>query len=67
VYDHPVPFLFIIGKQDSKADVPKLMAQSLLPQQAYVQTLPCGHMGMYECPAQTEAMVREFANICFFS
>lgn len=67
VYDLPVPFLFIIGKQDAKADIPKLMAQSLLPQQAYVQLLPCGHMGMYECPAQTETTICGFASVCFFS
>ena len=67
VYDLPVPFLFIIGKQDAKADVPKLMAQSLLPQQSYVQLLPCGHMGMYECPVQTETLVCGFASVCFFS
>ncbi len=65
VYDLPVPFLFIIGKQDAKADVPKLMAQSLLPQQSHVHLLPCGHMGMYECPTQTETQVCAFAALCF--
>lgn len=57
VYDLPVPFLFIIGKRDSKADLAKVMAQTLLPAEAYVQLLPCGHMGMYECASQTEAFI----------
>lgn len=57
VYDIPVPFLFIIGKRDAKADLPKLMAQTMLPAEAYVQVLPCGHMGMYECREKTESFV----------
>lgn len=57
VYDLPVPFLFIVGKRDARADVPKLMAQTMLPAEAYVQMLPCGHMGMYECREQTESFV----------
>ena len=57
VYELEVPFLFIIGKQDSRIDLAKIMAQTLIPAQCHVLTLPIGHMGFYESKAETEAFI----------
>lgn len=57
VYELPVPFMFIIGKQDSRIDLTKIMAQTLIPAHCHVLTLPIGHMGFYESKAETEAFI----------
>jgi pimeloyl-ACP methyl ester carboxylesterase len=61
-----LPFLFIIGKQDSRI-LPKLvMDQALIPKHSEVLLLEnVGHMGFIEAPHKTLQTLRYFALKCF--
>lgn len=66
VYELPVPFLFIIGKADRRADVPRLMAQTLLPQSAHVLLIPSGHMGFYERESECRSFINSYLSaVCW--
>lgn len=60
IYELPVPFLFIIGKRDARANLSQLAVQALMPQSSHVLMLPIGHMGMYEAPQTTTAFVTAY-------
>lgn len=62
----PIPFLFIIGKQDSRVDFNNILAQTALPKTSYVLLLDnCGHMGYLEKPKETFAALRGFLQTCY--
>lgn len=59
------PLLFIIGKQDSRVDFNKVLAQTVLPERSYVLMLDnCGHMGYLEKPDETYAALLGFLQAC---
>ncbi len=59
------PFLFIIGKQDSRVNFNKVLAQAVLPEKSYVLLLDkCGHMGYLEKPNETFAALNGFLQAC---
>lgn len=60
-----VPVLFIIGKQDSRVDFNKVLAQTVLPKKTFVLILDqCGHMGYLEAPKETLAAIYGFLRAC---
>jgi len=59
------PVLFIVGKKDTTVEKEKARDQTALPARAMIKILPdIGHMGMFEAPRKTAAMVGEFINFC---
>ena len=61
-----LPFLFIIGKQDSRIPSKLVMDQALIPKHSEVLLLEnVGHMGFIEAPEQTLQTLRCFALKCF--
>lgn len=55
------PCLFIAGKEDGAVPYKDLKIQSQLPDQAQLITLEnCGHMGMYEKPAECSIALEAF-------
>ena len=59
------PALFIIGDQDNAVTMSQSLAQSFMPSIANIHILRgIGHMGMYECKTETEAIVRDFVKFC---
>lgn len=60
-----IPFLFIIGKKDSRMQYNKLMAQAMLPAHAEILLLDnVGHMGFMEAPEKTLPVVAHFFRRC---
>lgn len=59
------PVMFILGKYDTKANIPKVLAQSLIPNHSEVLVIPSGHMGFYECEKETLSFVKSFTEHCF--
>lgn len=57
IYSLPIPFLFIVGKLDSRANLPQMLVQASMPQRSHLLLLPVGHMGMFEAPKATESFV----------
>lgn len=60
VFTLEVPFLFIIGKQDRKANFAQVLAQAAMPQESHVLVLPIGHMGFYEREKKCRLFVMEY-------
>lgn len=61
-----VPVLFIIGKQDPRMSLDKMLAQAALPKHSEVLLLDgVGHMGFIEAKQKTFDMVESFADRCF--
>lgn len=59
------PFLFIIGKQDIRADVNSVLTQAMMVKKASVLILQeCGHMGYLEAPKETLAAISGFLKLC---
>lgn len=59
------PFLFIIGKQDIRADINSIIAQAMMVKRASVLILKdCGHMGYLEAPKETLAAISGFLQLC---
>jgi len=57
--------LFIIGKQDITVDEIRALEQTTLADNSLIHILPkAGHMGMFEQPKKTAAMVEQFINHC---
>lgn len=56
-----IPILFIQGKQDTKSNLSKVIAQTLLPSRAEVLIIEAGHMGYIEQFENTLSFVRGFA------
>ena len=62
------PVLFIAGKNDEAVVFDTAKEQFPLPRHAIVQMLAeTAHMGMFERPAETQAMVRAFVRIAAYS
>ncbi|MFH1118847.1 MAG: alpha/beta hydrolase [Bacteroidota bacterium] len=60
-----IPFLFVIGKNDSRMPYNKLMAQAMLPSHAEIVLLDkVGHMGFLEAPEKTLPLVADFFRRC---
>jgi len=56
-----MPFLFVVGKNDSRMPYNKVMAQAMLPAHAEILLLDkVGHMGFLEAPDKTFPMIRDF-------
>jgi pimeloyl-ACP methyl ester carboxylesterase len=62
-----IPFLFILGKKDSKVALQQAMAQAMLPKHSEVLILDVGHMGYIEARDETLYTIRAFAEMCFMS
>ena len=61
-----VPVLFILGKNDSRMPVVKIMAQAGLPAHAELMMLDgVGHMGFLEAKLATRHAIASFAERCF--
>lgn len=61
-----VPVLFIIGKQDPRISLDKMMAQATLPKHSEVLLLEgVGHMGFIEAKQKTNDVIESFADRCF--
>lgn len=61
-----VPVLFIIGKQDPRMSLDKMMAQAVLPKHSEVLLLDdVGHMGFIEAKQKTFDVVETFSDRCF--
>ncbi len=57
-----LPVLFIVGKEDARIPVQKVMAQAILPPHAEVLILAgVGHVGFVEARQKTLEMIRSFA------
>jgi len=57
--------LFIIGKKDTTVDEKRALEQTTLADNSLIHILPkVGHMGMFERPKKTAAMVGQFINHC---
>jgi pimeloyl-ACP methyl ester carboxylesterase len=60
------PILFVVGKQDSRIPVEKILPQIILPAQSEAIILDkTGHMGFVEAPGKTFSAVRDFLNRCY--
>lgn len=57
IYGLLIPFMFIVGKLDSRANLPQMLAQASMPQRSHLLLLPVGHMGMFEARRETETFV----------
>jgi len=56
---------FIIGKKDTTVDEKRALEQTTLADNSLIHILPeVGHMGMFEQPKKTAAMVEQFINHC---
>lgn len=56
-----IPFLFVIGKNDSRMPYNKIMAQAMLPSHAEILLLDkVGHMGFLEAPEKSFPVIRDF-------
>ncbi len=56
-----IPFLFVIGKNDSRMPYNKLMAQAMLPAHAEILLLDkVGHMGFLEAPERIFPVILDF-------
>ena len=56
-----MPFLFVIGKQDSRMPYNKILAQAMLPSHAEILLLDkVGHMGFLEAPEVALPVIRDF-------
>jgi len=61
-----IPFLFILGKQDSRIPCKMVFEQASIPSHSEVLILDnVGHMGYFEAPEATFQAVRHFAMKCF--
>ncbi|MBR1769573.1 MAG: alpha/beta hydrolase [Bacteroidales bacterium] len=60
-----VPVLFIIGKQDIRADLLSVLAQASLPEFAEVLLLNCGHMSFIEEEQVIKHRLLSFTDMCF--
>jgi pimeloyl-ACP methyl ester carboxylesterase len=61
-----VPFLFILGKQDSRIPYRMVLDQAVIPTHSEVLLLEdVGHMGYIEAPIITLQAIRYFALRCF--
>ncbi len=59
------PVFFVIGKQDSKIPIQKIVSQIILPKHAECMMLnDVGHMGFIEAPAQIFPALIHFYNRC---
>jgi len=59
------PVHFIIGKKDTLIDEESALEQTTLPDNSLIHILPdAGHMGMFEYPKKTAAMVWQFIKYC---
>lgn len=64
--DIDVPVMFIAGKEDSRAPINTIMAQSIIPNHSEILVLgDCGHMGYIEKKRETINFIQHFAEICF--
>jgi len=65
IADTNLPVLYIIGKQDNKADYNLVLAQAALAKRAFVLSLDeCGHMGYLEKSDDCLAAVEGFLIAC---
>lgn len=61
-----VPVMFIAGKEDSRAPINTIMAQSVIPSHSQILVLgDCGHMGYIEKRKETMNFVAQFVKSCF--
>jgi len=61
------PVHFIIGKKDTTVNEKRALEQTTLADNSLVHILPkVGHMGMFERPKETAAMIGEFINHCIY-
>lgn len=61
-----VPVLFIIGKQDPRISLDKMMAQAMLPKHSEILLLNnVGHVGFIEAKQKTFDTIESFADRCF--
>lgn len=59
------PFLFIVGKDDSRMPYQKILAQSMMPLHSETLTLAnVGHMGIIEAPDKIFPVIRNFCERC---
>ncbi|MFZ4398573.1 MAG: alpha/beta fold hydrolase [Bacteroidales bacterium] len=63
--DLNLPFLFILGKKDSRVVLQQAMAQAMLPDHSEILLLNIGHMGYIEARDETLFTVSAFAEKCF--
>ncbi len=60
-----VPVLFIAGKEDSRAPINSIMAQSVIPKHSQILVLgDCGHMGYIEKRKETMNFIAQFVKSC---
>lgn len=59
------PVLFIIGKEDTRADLDILFAQIKLPMYSEVMLLNSGHMSFIEEELKVKIRLKDFVNMCF--
>ncbi|WP_299452966.1 alpha/beta fold hydrolase [uncultured Microscilla sp.] len=60
------PVLFLIGKQDPAIPMSQYRAQIMLPQDAHIHLLDrTAHMGTWERPKKTGAILQHFVHYCF--
>lgn len=61
-----VPMMFIAGKEDSRAPINSIMAQSVIPNYSEILVLgDCGHMGYIEKKHETMNFIARFVNSCY--
>lgn len=60
---NPLPVLFVMGTEDVAAPMQEVLLQTHLPNNSYIHILQdTGHMGMWEAPAQLNALLLAFIN-----
>lgn len=64
--DIDVPMMFIAGKEDTRASIHDIIAQSIIPNHSEILVLgDCGHMGYIEKRKETMNFVAQFVKTCF--
>jgi pimeloyl-ACP methyl ester carboxylesterase len=60
------PVFFVVGKQDSRIPIEKILPQLTLPPHAEVVILDkTGHMGFVETPGKTFPIMEDFLKRCW--
>ncbi|MFA8450800.1 MAG: alpha/beta fold hydrolase [Bacteroidales bacterium] len=63
--DTKIPIGFIIGKQDPRIPLQKIISQTALVKEAHILMLDqVGHMGMHEAPEKCLDFIKYFAKTC---